>query len=345
MRTATAESRVTAIVTTYNAERYLPRCVESILRQTHPNVRIVIVDDCSTDGTAELAARYEGRVLLIRQTVNKGPAAGRTAGLMTVDTEYVTFLDADDYWEPTFVETTLHFIDEHPDLVAVSTANCKEDWNGQRHYRPLLDEQDKAYYGSEGAVCPNFYEFWVKYNAVLTGTVMMRTNVARETGGQREDLRLTEDLEFWGYLASFGAWGFIPQPLFVTDLRVLTPSERLRKFSHRYMLFRDLTVESWYSRIGPRVTDSVSVAALASFLGHIATEIALANAYTFRLGKSYRLAREWGQRFDRGLGRVLRYGSRGGPLLWPFVCIALRAREIVKSYLRPIRVWAAQLLA
>jgi hypothetical protein len=175
--------------------------------------------------------------------------------------------------------------------------------------------------------------------------VMMRTEAARRTGGQREDLRLTQDLEFWGYLATFGSWGFIPQPLFVTDLRVLTPTERLGKFKKRYAFFRDLTVESWSSRIAPRLEDPASKYAFECFLGHIATVIALANAYTFRFGRSYRLARQWKQHLDKGLGSVLEYGSRGGPVFWPFVCMALRAREVMKSYLSPVRVWAARLLA
>lgn len=334
------DSRVTAVVTAYDAERYLSRCIDSILAQTYPGIRIVIVDDHSTDRTAAVATAYGDKVTLIRLPANRGPAVGRTVGLMAAETEYVTFLDADDYWRPTFVQTTLGFIEQHPDLVAVSTANIKEDWNGSRYCRPSLDERDKAYYGPDGAVCPNFFEFWAKYNAVLTGTVMMRTRAARDTGGQREDLRLTQDLEFWGYLATCGRWGFIPQPLFVTDLRVLTPGERLRKFKRRYTFFRDLTVESWSSRIAPRLKDDASVRAFERFLGHIATEITLANAYTFRFGRSYRLACQWRPHLVRGLGSVLRHGSRGGPLFWPFVCVALRIREVIKSYLAPV--WAAR---
>jgi glycosyltransferase involved in cell wall biosynthesis len=333
---------VTTIVTAFNAERYLPRCIESILSQTYHDVRVVVVDDHSTDRTAEVAAAYGNRVTVITLPANRGPAVGRTVGLMTAETEYVAFLDADDYWQLTFVETTVRFMEGHPDLVAASTSNCKEDSNGREYYRPTLDEQDKAYYGLDGAMCLNFYEFWAKYNAVLTGTVMMRTKAAHQTGGQREDLRLTEDLEFWGYLATFGPWGFIPQPLFVTDLRVLTPRERLRKFERRYAFFCDLTLESWSSRITPRLKDDASMRAFERFVGHIATEIALANAYTFRLVRSYRLARQWRSCLDRGLGSVLGYGSRGGPLLWPFVCMALRAREVVKSYLWPIRAWVAR---
>ncbi|GEM_PF-443806 len=338
-------SGVTAVVTAFNAERYLSRCIDSILAQSHHGVQILIVDDHSSDRTTAVVGAYGDRVSLIALPANRGPAVGRTTGLMAVQTEYVTFLDADDYWHPAFVETTIQFMQRYPEVVAVSTGNRKKDWNGREYWRPALDASDRAYYGSDGAVCPNFYEFWAKYNAVLTGTVMMRTETARQTGGQREDLRLTQDLEFWGYLATFGRWGFIPQPLFVTDLRVLTPKERLWKFQRRYTFFRDLTVASWCRRISPRLHDEASRRAFERFIGHIATEITLANAYTFRFARSYQLARQWRSQLDRGLGSVLRYGSCGGPLLWPFVCLALRAREVAKSYLRPVRMGAARQLA
>lgn len=335
-------SPVTTVVTAYNAERYVSRCIESILNQTRPGAEVIVADDGSTDRTAEVVASYGDQVTLMRLPENRGPAVGRTMGLMAAKTDYVAFLDADDYWQSAFIETTLAFLERHSDLVAVSTGNCKEDWNGKRHDRPVLDAGDRDHYGCEGAVCPDFFPFWSKYNAILTGSVLMRTEIARRTGGQREDLRLTQDLEFWGYLATFGPWGFIPQPLFVTDLRVLTPTERLRKFKTRYAFFRELTVESWSRRIAPCLKDDVSAGEFERFLGHIATEIALANAYTFRFGKSYRLARQWRRHLDPGLGSVLEYGSLGGPLFWPFVCVALRAREVMKSYLTPIRVWATR---
>ncbi len=335
---------VTVVIAAYNAERFLSRCIESIRGQSFGPIRIIVVDDHSTDRTRDVVASYGEKVTVIPLPSNRGQAWGRTVGLMATKTEYVAFLDADDYWLPTFVETTVRFLEKHPDAVAASTANCKEGWNGERAYRPALTDTDRDYYGQEGAICPNFYEFWAQYNAVLTGSVMMRTELARQTGGQKQELRLTEDLEFWGYLATFGPWGFIPRPLLVTDLRVLTATERLQKFKTRYAFVRDLTVESWSRRIAPRLTDDASVHAFERYLGRIATEIVLANAYTFRFGRSYRLARQWRPQLDRGLGSVLRYGSRGGPLLWPFVCLAVRAREFMKSYLRPIRVRAARQL-
>ena len=169
---------------------------------------------------------------------------------------------------------------------------------------------------------------------VRTGTVMMRTDAALKTEGQREDLRLTQDLEFWAYLGTFGRWGFVPKPLFVTDQLAITPKERISKIKRRFMFFRDMEVEDWARRVRPRLNNPESLEGFERVLDRIALTITLANAYTFRFGKSYRLAREHKDDLGSGLGSVLRLGIRGGPLLWPLVCIALRLREMAKAYLR-----------
>lgn len=324
--------RVTAVITAYNAERYVSRAIDSALGQTFGPVHVIVVDDGSSDGTSEVAASYGDGVELIRLPQNSGPAVGRTAGLMECATEFVAFLDSDDYWRPEFVQETVSFLDAQPEAIAVSTGHSSRDWYGRDSDGPRLDETDRAYYETAGALCPDFYHFWSKYRAVLTGTVMMRTEIAQRTGGQRADLWLTQDLEFWGYLATFGRWGFIPQRLFVTDQKALTPQERLSKFKRRYTFFRNLEVDGWAERIRLRLAGSPSEADFERFLGHIATTIALANAYTFRTQKSYRLAKQWKHKLDSGLGSGLRYGLYGGRVFWPLVCVALRFREVAKAY-------------
>jgi glycosyltransferase involved in cell wall biosynthesis len=326
--------RATAIITAYNAERYVSRAIESALGQSFGVVYVIVVDDGSSDNTPEVARSYGDRVELIRLEKNSGPAVGRTAGLMNCKTEFMAFLDSDDYWMPDFVKETISFLDAHPEVIAVKTSYCKKDWDGKEYYKPILDSVDAEYYGDNGAVCPNFYQFWSKYMGVLTGTVMMRTEAALKTGGQRADLRLTQDLEFWAYLATFGRWGFVPKPLFVTDQLAITPAERLSKIKRRYMFFRNMEVEDWARRVRPRLNNPESLEGFQRVLKRIALTIILANTYTFRFKKSYRLANEYKDDLGSGLGSVLRLGIRGGPLLWPLVCLALRLREITKAYLR-----------
>lgn len=329
-----ARNRVTVVITTYNAGRYLRRSIDSALGQTYPHIEVIVVDDGSTDDTSDRVKAYKDGIRYIRLLDNRGPAVGRTTGLMTASGEFVTFLDADDYWMPTFVEETVSYLKAHPDVVALNTGYCKRDWDGKDYYRPVLDDEDRDYYGVSGAICPDFYQFWSRYQAILTGTVMMRTETAVKTGGQRADLRLTQDLEFWGYLATFGKWAFTPKPLFVTDQRVLTPKERLAKLKRRFVFFRSMTVDDWARRIRPRLDNCDSKEGFEQFLGHIATTITLANAYSFRFRQSYRIAAEWRDKLDNGLGSVLKYGLHGGRVFWPLVCVALRMREVLKAYSR-----------
>jgi glycosyltransferase involved in cell wall biosynthesis len=247
-----AANEATVVITAYNGERHIARCIDSALEQTpHPS-SVFVVDDGSCDATSRVVASYSSRARLVRLTSNNGPPAGRTTGLEQCTTEYVGFLDADDFRTPAFIRETISFLAAHPGVVAVSTGNCKRHWQGQEQSRPDPDGEDSDYYGEDGAVCSDCYQFWSKRRAALTGAVTMRTQAASQTGGQRADQRRTRDLEFWGYLAAFGPWAFIPKPLFVTDERALTPKERLAKFERDFLFFRNVDVDDWARRIRPR---------------------------------------------------------------------------------------------
>jgi len=90
--------KVSALIPTYNRRAYVQRAVESVLAQTVPVDEIVIIDDGSTDGTAELIqARYGNRVRLICQS-NSGVSGARRAAVREARNEWVAFLDSDDEW-------------------------------------------------------------------------------------------------------------------------------------------------------------------------------------------------------------------------------------------------------
>ncbi len=97
---------ISVIVPIYNIKEYLSRCVESILAQTYRNLEIILVDDGSTDGTAELVdelAKRDGRIHVIHQE-NEGSSAARNHGIRESQGEYLSFIDSDDYIEPTMIE-------------------------------------------------------------------------------------------------------------------------------------------------------------------------------------------------------------------------------------------------
>lgn len=114
-----AQASVSVIVPSYNCGRFIAAAIDSILVQTLQTEQIVIVDDGSTDDTAQVVRGYtDPRIQYIRQE-NAGVAAARNAGLNVARGEYVAFLNADDRWLPTFVERAHGFLAEDPTLACV----------------------------------------------------------------------------------------------------------------------------------------------------------------------------------------------------------------------------------
>ncbi len=99
--------RVSVIVPVYNAQSHLRQCLDSITGQTLREIEIFCVDDGSTDGSAQILEEYRGRdsrLHVIRQE-NAGAGAARNRGLAEASGEYLSFLDADDFFEPDMLES------------------------------------------------------------------------------------------------------------------------------------------------------------------------------------------------------------------------------------------------
>jgi glycosyltransferase involved in cell wall biosynthesis len=115
---------ISCVIPAYNAERYLREAAESALRQSLPPCEIVIVDDGSTDGTADLAATLGNPIRLIRQA-RRGAAAARNAAVAASTGELVAFLDADDIWEPDKLKLQMELFGScsGPAIVSAHTRN------------------------------------------------------------------------------------------------------------------------------------------------------------------------------------------------------------------------------
>src|SRR5262245_33558236 len=109
---------VTVVIPCYNQARYLGEAIESVRRQTHQDVEIIVVDDGSTDNTVEVAQSYEG-VRAVSQR-NQGQGAARNKGLEHATSAYIVFLDSDDRLLPRALEIALQCFDAHPECAFVT---------------------------------------------------------------------------------------------------------------------------------------------------------------------------------------------------------------------------------
>ena len=100
---------ISVIVPIYRVERFLPRCIDSILKQTFRDIEVILVDDGSDDGCpaiCDAAAEKDARVRVIHQK-NQGLSAARNAGIDEAQGSYIAFADSDDYLEPCMLEIML----------------------------------------------------------------------------------------------------------------------------------------------------------------------------------------------------------------------------------------------
>lgn len=114
--------KISIIVPIYNIEKYLPRCLDSILAQTYKKLEVILVDDGSVDNSGMIADKYarkDQRIKVIHQ-VNQGVSVARNTGIDLATGDYIGFVDGDDYIEPDMYEILMRIIDEQQ----VDIAHC-----------------------------------------------------------------------------------------------------------------------------------------------------------------------------------------------------------------------------
>ena len=142
------KAKITIIVPVYNVEKYLERCVESLIHQTMEEIQIILVDDGSTDKSSFICDAYakKDKRILVMHKENEGQGIARNHGLKNAVGEYVCFLDSDDYYESDTCEVLYqHLKDTNADLCCFGYQIDDKDGNLVR--RPLIRE--KIYQGKE----------------------------------------------------------------------------------------------------------------------------------------------------------------------------------------------------
>ena len=109
---------VTVIIPVYNGAAFLAEAVDSVQRQNYQPLEIVIVDDGSTDGTAEIAANFTGNVRYVYQP-NQGAPTARNQGLKMANGTVISFLDADDVWHEKKLALQLEYLSRNPSIEIV----------------------------------------------------------------------------------------------------------------------------------------------------------------------------------------------------------------------------------
>ncbi len=104
--------RVSIIITAYNVGKFIERAINSCLLQTHKDIEIIVVEDCSTDNTKELLLNYGDKIKLIEHDANMGAGWGRRHGIEACTGDYFITVDGDDWIDDTFIESLVERAEE-----------------------------------------------------------------------------------------------------------------------------------------------------------------------------------------------------------------------------------------
>lgn len=117
------KKKISIIVSAYNTEAYIEKCLNSLLQQTYRNIEILLIDDCSTDGTLKILKKFakkDKRIVLLENNKNQGLAYSRNLGLRKASGDFIGFVDSDDVVDPNYYEAMANELITQEATVAVS---------------------------------------------------------------------------------------------------------------------------------------------------------------------------------------------------------------------------------
>ncbi|MEM8862836.1 MAG: glycosyltransferase [Chloroflexota bacterium] len=177
---------VSVIIPNYNHARYLPFAIDSILEQTYQNFEIIVIDDGSKDNSREVGASYGDKINYIYKE-NAGLSAARNTGLRHAHGEFIGLLDADDMYEPHFMQTLVEFLTEN------------QQYDGVYCGYQFVDDDGFPLPQIENRVIPSemLYEAMWGGNFWVPESVLMRRGCYITAGPYDESLRACEDWDVW----------------------------------------------------------------------------------------------------------------------------------------------------
>ena len=219
------------IIPVYNTERFLPRCLDSILRQNYPNMEIICVDDASADRCGEILHQYAKQYPFIRvfQSKQKGVANARNTGLKHARGERIGFVDSDDFLLPNALETAVSYLSDDIDLLIWGYQLYFESQKAGLPERTNIRRDGRLYFKGK----KNFSFRVARHTSVVLWNKLFRAEIIRRRGiSFPQDTSFGEDNAFfWKYFLYCRKAYFLPQSLYAYVQHPASVMNRLGKCS------------------------------------------------------------------------------------------------------------------
>ncbi len=242
---------VSVVIPAYNVEKYIGRAIDSVLAQTRRPDEIIVVDDGSTDNTAEVIRSYGSKVCFIRQE-NAGASVARNTGVQAATSEWIAFLDADDEWLPEKLQLQIEHLKRNPELV----------WSYSNYViRPIAENTERLTFdptryeqlqnGKE--YFDSFFEAFMADVPLSTITVIIRSRILIETGLFLVGQMWAQDTDMFFRVAyKWPKIGYIPRPLSINHFGrndSITQKNKYRVKQQCDLIGRHLKIAAQYGRL------------------------------------------------------------------------------------------------
>ena len=295
------DTRVSMIIPAYNAGRYIQRALASVESQTAKPDEVIVIDDGSSDDTAERIAEFAATsslCIIFEQQENKGPGAARNRGIKKSSYNLIAFLDADDIIYPDFLERVTSGLNEHQHWVACFSDRDVVDINGKLISKDLdhsvfrsIQKQDKG---------AGLFELSddTLFSKMISGSVIPMTIVCRRAdveavAGFDEDIWMGQDKIFLLKLIKRGAFGYVGESLGIWqrhDKNLTHEDNSLRRFPYADLGLQRLLDDRKGLKLSEQELDHIQAAQAKLAKQWVYTLSDKHSIETFSLG--YRLLRQ-----------------------------------------------------
>jgi glycosyltransferase involved in cell wall biosynthesis len=272
-----SEPLISVIIPTYNRASAVCEAVRSAARQTYSNVEIIVVDDGSTDDTLARLAQFGDSIKVI-SAANGGVAAARNRGINVAKGELLAFLDSDDTWLPSKLETQMNALSELGEEFDACFTDCRFTGNPDLRFSAFEEAGLKSQVA--GALDNPFSWILGRYTPIYVQSLVVSRSTVRLLDGFDESLPVGEDTDFLFRLALRSRLCLVPSKLVEIDR---TPSrsvglmEMYYRRSERMYRSRKYMFQKWLAT--PELSDRTTRRAVQEHLREILYQWTITNLY------------------------------------------------------------------
>ena len=255
--------KVSVIIPVYNGEQYLAEAIDSVLEQTYPDLEIIVVDDGSTDQSAEIVKSYGNRTRYIYKE-NGGTASAMNLGCARAKGTFIAWLSADDAFLPNKISKQVEILDNNPKVGLVHTDFYLVNENDEI-IRPCRTV-------NPGRDC--FLQRWINGVFINASSVLFRREILRRAGIFDENISRVADADMWARMYKYCNFAHVPELLLRYRLHMNSASFNISEMKKERSLlmeklFKIYGIEEFYPFLKENNNDNLDYARAYRYLAQL----------------------------------------------------------------------------